>query len=69
MSERRFVVIDIGCLECGNPSNLLGAYPTLAAARAAHPHAEARADVGDDGMYGTWHGESIEIIFDLGPTE
>jgi hypothetical protein len=64
------VVIRIGCLECGNQSDLLGVYPSEAAARAAHPEVRMRAEMSspstDMRMTGSgheWSGDWIEVGF------
>ena len=62
---KRWLVLEIGCLECGNPTDVLGTYDTLKDAREAHPHARLRALM-DDRPYGDWAGESVDVIFDLG---
>lgn len=48
---KRWLVLEIGCLECGNPTDVLGTYDTLKDAREAHPHARLRALM-DDRPYG-----------------
>lgn len=66
MSAEGFVVISVGCLECGNVSDLLGVYPSVAEALAAHPEAKLRSDMqGGDGWAGDWWGEDVTVIFDL----
>lgn len=60
----RWLVIEIGCLECGHPSDVLGVYATLQEAREKHPHATQRTLM-DDQAYGDWHGESVDVIYDL----
>lgn len=56
------VVIDIGCLECSNPSDLLGVYPSIEVARAAHPDVKPRSDL--DG-WNAWHRSSMIVAFEL----
>jgi hypothetical protein len=49
-------VLDIGCLECGCASNLLGAYETVEEAQAAHPDAVLCCDA-------RWLGSGLTVIF------
>lgn len=58
----RWLVIDIGCLECGNPSEVLGTYPSQEDARAAHPEAQLASDMDSH----DWRGGGVLVIFDLG---
>lgn len=60
----RWLVMQIGCLECGNPSDVLGTYPTLEEAQSRHPHARQRSLM-DDGYAGDWMDSSIDVIYDL----
>lgn len=55
--KRPYIVIDIGCLECRNGSEYLGAYRTEDEAKKAHPDAKNAKDIR------TWHGEGIVVIF------
>ena len=32
----RYIVVDIGCIECGEPTNILGVYKTKEEAEANH---------------------------------
>lgn len=57
------VVMAIGCLECGNPSAVLGHYSTAEAAKEAHPGAVLAGDIGEY----EWRGEGMWVIFPLPP--
>lgn len=54
------IVVDVGCLECGNESDLMGLYPDMATALAAHPEAIPRGGMDDD----SWRGSGLTIAFD-----
>jgi hypothetical protein len=55
----KYLVVDIGCLECYHSSYTLGRYKTVAAAMAAHPGARLDTEIG------TWKGEHVVTIFDI----
>ncbi len=55
------VVVDIGCLECEYPSEIVGVYPSVEEARAANPEAMVKAEMEER----DWHGSGVEVIFDL----
>lgn len=59
MAAPGWVVMDIGCLECGESTHLLGAYPTAAAALAAHPDAQLYDDVT------RWGGQGKIVAYEL----
>jgi len=54
----RFMVFDIGCLECGEPSDIVGFFTTTdeAVLRATDAEKEQKED---------WHGQHAFVIFDL----
>ena len=54
-----WVVMDIGCLECGESTHLLGVYLSAEAALEAHPGAAREADVG------RWGGQGMVVAFEL----
>jgi hypothetical protein len=56
---RRVVVMDIGCLECHNESNLLGIYDGRAEALAAHDGLVFADELG----WSDWRGESLVVGF------
>lgn len=58
------VVMDIGCLECGQSTELLGVYPDMGSALAAHPGAKNRADM-NDARRGDWRGPGVIVAFDI----
>ena len=58
LRQKPFIVIDIGCLECHNPSEFLGAYRTEDEAKKAHPDAKNATEIG------IWRGEGIVVVFD-----
>ena len=53
-----FVAVDIGCIECGEESRVIGIYPTREAAEQAliRPAAEQEAD---------WHGQHSFEVFEV----
>ncbi len=59
----RYVVIDIGCLGCGNPSELVGVFD----ADKLPEDVTLRSDMEDDpdGWGGRWHGSSVLVAFPL----
>lgn len=57
---RRYVVMDIGCLECWHDTKYKGAYASVPDAKAAHPTALTVPEQEHKG----WRGESILVIFD-----
>jgi hypothetical protein len=66
---KRWLAMEIGCLECGNPSNVLGTFDTAPEAwEAFGSRVEGiylRSEMSDDYM-GDWNGSAIGVIFDLG---
>ena len=54
----RFMVFDIGCLECGEASDIVGFFTTTdeAVLRATDAEKEQKED---------WHGQHAFVIFDL----
>lgn len=58
----QYVVFDIGCLECHNPSDLIGIYTTRAEALATG--ATPAKVLGED----DWRGEGLRVVFEY-PTE
>lgn len=59
MAAPGWVVMDIGCLECGEETNLLGAYATAEEALLEHPGAQRREDVT------RWSGQAVVVAFEL----
>jgi len=59
------IVIEIGCLECSNPSDLLGIYDNVAQAIAAHPEAKLRSELKTSW---DWGGSEMVVIFDVETT-
>lgn len=59
MAAPGWVVMDIGCLECGESTHLLGVYPTAADAAAAHPRVELYEDVK------WWGGQGKIVAYEL----
>lgn len=55
------VVILIGCLECGYESELLGAYDSTDAAKAAHPEMTMRSEM----KWDDWHGSGVCVGFEV----
>jgi hypothetical protein len=67
ISIERYLVVDIGCLECGEKTVILGAFESPEAAKALFPDAklasnlrEATSEVDSD-----WGGSGMAVIFDL----
>lgn len=56
-----YLVMRIGCLECGFKSEPVGLYSTLTDAEEAHPHARL---VDYIGQY-DWHGGEMLVIYHL----
>ena len=56
----RAVVMDIGCLECHVPSELLGIYSSAFEALAAHPEAQLATTMDSDL---DWYGDVVQVIF------
>lgn len=59
MRARKYIVIDIGCLECYHDSILRGAYRSIAEAKREHPTALTTEEQTNKG----WRGESVLVIF------
>jgi hypothetical protein len=72
---KRYIVIDIGCLECGNPTDIEGIYATQAEAETTG--AEARTKLDDGDTFGDWHGDhklvwyqiDVPPLINEGPTD
>lgn len=76
----RYVLIDVGCLECGNPTEMIGTYATIDEAKAAAQTTLdaafaaanerngthwSRALVWDDTPdHHSWRGDGVHAIFD-----
>lgn len=58
-APQRWLAFDIGCIECGENSAVIGTYPTEEEARAA-AESEAERQAAD------WHGQHSMEVFDLG---
>lgn len=58
----QYIVMEIGCLECGNDSTLVGVYKNLEDARKDYPEAQV---AGVD--YSAEYGEIQQVIFPLAP--
>lgn len=58
-----YVVVDIGCLECGEPSHLVGVVADRDAAVAAG--AQVVLDSSTDALSVTWGGQGIVVAFRL----
>lgn len=59
MSEiRRWLAMDEGCYECGEPSGVIGTFDTEREAWAAAEAAEARQREG-------WRGQHAFVVYDL----
>lgn len=56
-----YIVMAIGCLECYHSSAYLGHFPTVTAAKTAHPSALTYKEQSDKG----WRGEGVQVIYDL----
>ena len=54
----RFMAYDVGCIECGESSGVLGFYPTAAEAEEAVRVAEERQE-------DSWSGEHSMFVVDL----
>lgn len=70
MTVNRYLLVFVGCLECGGDTYAQGAYPSEAAARDAIPDDYTDREVhgpfgiGDRSTY-EWHGHGVVVIFDL----
>jgi hypothetical protein len=51
---KQFLVFDVGCIECGESSSVVGVFPTEAAARFAY---DAYFEKGTTWGKAAWHGE------------
>ncbi len=61
----RYLVMHIGCLECGDPTHVVGIYPTEDEAR-SHIPGRKRVPARDDGKYPVFFSDSSSYqIFDL----
>lgn len=68
------IVVRVGCLECGDPTDLLGIYPTIQIARTQHPDLHTRNEY-DDGQQSAhrlnWRGGdgplTIAFAYDTSP--
>lgn len=60
VNRRRYIVMDIGCLECWHDTKYVGAYASVADAKAKHPTALTVPEQESKG----WHGECALVIFD-----
>lgn len=58
MTVKRYLAFDIGCIECGEESNVIGTFDTRRQAIAAANKA-AKAQRAD------WHGQHLFEVFDL----
>lgn len=65
---KRWLAIEIGCLECGIPSHLLGTFDSPEEAREVFsPYVDGiylRSEM-EDGYMGDWSSSAIGVIFDL----
>lgn len=55
---RRYLALDVGCLECGETTSVVGLYDTETEARAALQHAE-------NAQQQNWTGQHDFVSFDL----
>lgn len=51
------VAVDIGCIECGEPSTVIGVYSDVA-------HAETALDAARDVQRKNWHGQHDFTIYE-----
>lgn len=58
----KYMVFDVGCIECGEGSEIVGLYKTLTTAKTARTKAEAKQK--ED-----WHGQHEFLIFDMNSKE
>lgn len=61
----RWLLMDIGCLECGYPSAVVGTFDSPEAALAAGGDGAKLASDMDGRPYGDWTGEGVLVVFDL----
>jgi hypothetical protein len=54
----RWLAFDVGCIECGEPSAVVGTFATEQEARAA-------ADAAEERQQADWHGQHYFEVFDL----
>jgi len=54
----RWLAFDIGCIECGESSNVIGIY-------ASREGAQAAADAAEKAQLEDWHGQHSMEVFDL----
>lgn len=57
-SVKRWLAFDIGCIECGEPSAVVGVFDTRDGAKAAAKEARER-------QAADWHGQHEFAVFDL----
>jgi hypothetical protein len=70
MSTKRFLPVEVGCLECGHSTYAEGLYDTVDEAREAAicGHVHGPFAVGDQNApdeAGGWWGDGVSVIFDL----
>lgn len=54
----RYLAFDVGCIECGEPSGVIGIYDTEEEAKDAALMAQAK-------QIGEWQGQHSFLVFDL----
>jgi hypothetical protein len=59
---KRWLAFDIGCIECGEESGVIGTFDTEA-------EAEHAADAAEIDHEKNWHGQHCFMVYDLGATE
>ena len=65
----RWLLMEIGCLECGYTSDALGTFPTPEAALEVGGEGTKLRSEMDGGIdaaaFGDWHGDGVRVVFDL----
>lgn len=59
---KKYMVFDVGCIECGESSEIVGFYDLLATAKTAKTKAEVKQEK-------DWHGQHEFLIFETDKKE